>query len=74
MTFTSGTPVIDKRRDKDLDDAWKDLETAIGNVYHNEVFGELQKAIQNVESFCVPTPKILAFVYQTYANLAEETP
>ena len=57
-----------------LDDAWKDLEAAIGNVYHNEVFGKLQKAIQHVEGFSVPTPKILAFVYQTYADLAEETP
>ena len=62
-----------QRRDEDLDDAWKQLEFAIGNVYHNEVFGELRKAIRNVESFCVPTPKILAFIYKTYADLAEDT-
>ena len=78
MTFTFGTQIDDRknikaqRSDEDLDDAWKDLEAAIGNVYHNEVFGQLQKAIQNVENFCVPTPKILAFVYKTYADLAEE--
>ena len=61
-----------QRHNKELDDAWKQLELAIGDVYYSSVFGQLQNAIQDVESFCVPTPKILAFVYKTYADLAEE--
>ena len=65
---------IIERRNKNVDAAWEQLETAIGNAYDSFVFEQLRKAIQNVESFCVPTPKILAFVYKIYADLAEETP
>ena len=61
-----------QRRNEDLNAAWKQLEFAIGNAYDSFVFEQLQKAIRDVESFCVPTPKILAFVYKTYADLAEE--